>query len=121
MGSDEAAGAGLRFNLDREALMEAAETAGDPLETGAGVDLDADLIPALGLDPEAVGCGVLGDDGAVDVPERRLRRDREDGERQGGDGRERSDAFAEHVPCLSVWLVPGHRAYGTSRRQVQTG
>jgi hypothetical protein len=49
LGRDQAVGAALRFDLDRKPLVEAAEAAGDALEAGAGVDLDADPVPALGL------------------------------------------------------------------------
>jgi hypothetical protein len=44
-----------------------------------------DPVAVLGLQAEAVVGGVLGDDGAVDVPQRRLRRQRDCAERQGGD------------------------------------
>jgi hypothetical protein len=49
LGRDEPARGALRFDLDCEALVKAAEAAGDPLELGGGGDLDADLAAALVL------------------------------------------------------------------------
>ncbi len=59
-----------RVDLDREALVQAAE-AGDSLEVGAAVDLDLE-IAALGCDAEGARGSVLGDDRAVYVSNRGL-------------------------------------------------
>jgi hypothetical protein len=106
MSGDEAVRGALCFDLDCKALAETAE-ARDALELRAGSHPEADLVPTLGLDLEAVVAGVLGDDGAVDMPDRRLRRECDGGKRQDGHGREGSDAFAEHESCLSCGLAPG--------------
>src|SRR4051794_26457703 len=119
-GPKSAAGA-PGFDLDRQPVVEAAEAA-DPLEDGRAVDLDSNPVAALSLDPEGSARCVLGDDGAVDVPQCRRCRKGEYAQhqrcREGGRRNLERDTLDGHDPCLSSGRCrPG---YGQLARWVQT-